>query len=163
MQRYPQPLLPFADPHDSNKGPYQPVRALLTYLLQMRLQEVRNLRVAIQLVRKLHDTVAFVAVAKIFHADTPAFQILHNLLRFADRNPGIVGAVDDHQRRGDLMGHVDGRNLSQHIPVIGQGAVLSLSMGTAVRRRILQESFQIGHTHHVNGRRPERRRCTRKR
>src|SRR5215210_3249810 len=63
-------------------------------------------RVGVEAVLELGEAVPLVLVEKVLDRTAVLFHALHDLLCLPDRHPGIVLAVDDHERRAYLLGLV---------------------------------------------------------
>ena len=78
-----------------------------------------------------------------------------DLLGLAQRHPGVVGPVDDEQRRPQLVDPGERRHLVQELAVGGQAAVLALPVGPPVGGGVLQERDQRRDANDVDARGPQ--------
>ena len=98
-------------------------RSYSAFTQQVFLQESRYLRIAVELVLALAQAVAFVRITEIFDGHAALFETGHDLIRLADGNARVVGAVDDHERRFDLIHMEDRGDAAQGLAVMGERAV----------------------------------------
>ena len=94
----------------------------------MPRQERDGLRHRVLPVRPLRQPVPLVAVDEQFALLAAGGEDGVNLLGLAQRNPRVVGPVDDEQRRPQLVDPGQRRRLAQELSVGGQAAVLALAV-----------------------------------
>lgn len=124
---------------------------------QMLFQERNHLRIAVQLILALGESVSLVLIAQITHFDAAGFDIFNDHIRFRHRNTRIVRAMDDHQRRLDIAHFGNRRNVVERFAVMRQRAVFALAVRAAIFARIFEEGHQVGHADHVHARCPKLR------
>jgi hypothetical protein len=83
------------------------------------VEELDHLRVGLDSVLAFREAVALVLVDEQFGRDVFARGLDH-LLGLAERDPRVVRAVDDEQRRTDAVGAVDRTDGFEELAVIGE-------------------------------------------
>src|SRR5438309_1363624 len=78
-------------------------------------------------------------------------------MRLPQRHAWIVGAVDDEQRRADVVDVGERRRLDEEVVVVGERSVLALAERPPPLRGVLEERREAGYPHDVHTRRPELR------
>jgi len=92
----------------------------------------------------------FVFEFQIFHRTVQSFQGIHDLMCFADRNVGVVLAMDDEQGSGDPVGPSKRRQVGQQVMVHDRMAVLADSRGRDPRFAVPVETEQVRHAADVD-------------
>lgn len=102
--------------------------------------------IAVQLVFQLGDAVSLVLIAKVFYSMTLLTQGADDLLGLLGWDAGVVPALNDHERRLNVVDLCDGRYGAEDLPVVRQRAVFAFAVCAAVFRRIFKEGLEVVHT-----------------
>ena len=95
--------------------------------------------IAVQLVFQLGDAVSLVLIAKVFYSMTLLTQGADDLLGLLGWDAGVVPALNDHERRLNVVDLCDGRHGAEDLPMVRQRAVFAFAVCAAVFRRIFKE------------------------
>ncbi len=107
-----------------NRGVSPWLGAGLVRSVEVAFQEHRDGGVGDPFIREAHDAVSFIREDEELHRFSLGSQGLDQLLRLAQRNPGIIGALDDQEGRHDGVDVVEGGDVLQECPILVEAAVL---------------------------------------
>src|SRR3954447_23215216 len=118
------------------------------------VEERGRARIGVQLVRQLLEAVPLVVVDEQLAADAALGQRAMDLLRLTHGDAGVVGAVDDEERRPDAVDVRQGRRLPEEVAVALERAVLALAELAPPLGGVLEERDEAGDSGELDPRPP---------
>src|SRR6185369_6369308 len=96
------------------------------------IEKIGHLRIGIQPILELGQTVSLVLIPKILHWNVPLLEGRDDLFRFSDGYARIIGSMNDHHRTPDPVHVVNGADARQEFAMFAKIAILLFSMCSSI-------------------------------